>query len=79
MFYRVTSRSRAGEIEHIVDLKAFRGSGACSCEAFEFKMRPALEDGAEPSAHLRCLHIRAARWYFADTIIREIVEKFGED
>lgn len=67
---RVSSESRP-EIEHIVDLGGYRGNGECSCEHFEFRLRPQIEEkpGGKPK---RCLHIEAARSALVDLVIGKL-------
>lgn len=68
--WTVTSASRA-DVEHVVDLGAFCGYGQCSCEHFEFRIRPLLEAGsADPPT--RCAHILAARASFTNDMIQRL-------
>lgn len=68
--WRVKSLSRP-EIEHVVDLDAWAGNGACSCEHFEFRLAPLLRDGAtRGGAATRCGHIMVARDAFTNHMIQ---------
>lgn len=60
--YWVRSRTDPG-LEYLIDIEAYDGNGWCACQKFEFKMWPALEDGAERSERLQCQHIVAAKLY----------------
>lgn len=78
--YFVGSASRPNT-EHLVELDAFHGNGACQCENFDFNMRPILErrrhDHRNPP--IRCKHIKAAREFLADDIIRRLTQAHTPD
>lgn len=60
-FY-VTSRTRS-DIVHIVDLEEYGWNAECSCEFFNFKLLPKLEDDQRlnrPPRPRRCWHIHQA-------------------
>ena len=61
--YTVKSRTR-NAIEHMVDLVRFGGNGECSCEDFEFHMRPKVKLKSYRGKPLRCAHLLAARDQF---------------
>lgn len=67
--WRVRSHTRP-EIEHVVDLDAFAGNGACSCEHFEFRLAPLIRDGITGGKATRCGHIMVAREAFANHMIQ---------
>lgn len=51
--FHVSSRSRA--IKHLVELSGLNGNGECSCEHFQFKLRPEVQAGGFE----QCSHIKA--------------------
>ena len=59
--------------KHLVDLFEYRGNGFCGCAQFRFRCQPALENGAEPSEHLQCKHILAAKVAFANSVIEKLL------
>tara|TARA_R110000796_G_C14571530_1_gene435799 strand:- start:35770 stop:36267 length:498 start_codon:yes stop_codon:yes gene_type:complete len=76
--WRVHSRTRP-DVEHIVDISANNGIGECSCEHFQFKLRPAIEQGlASNGMSVRCAHIMAARHAFADDMIGRLTTTADE-
>ena len=70
--WQVTSASRPGML-HTVDLTSFWNFGECSCERFEFTMRPLLVRGTVPE--VRCSHILAARNAYADATLGMLAGK----
>jgi len=68
--WRVTSATRP-DIQHVVDVGAFKGNGACSCENFDFRMRPHFEAGTIDKP-MRCAHILAARHVLLDAFIETL-------
>lgn len=72
--WRVSSLTR-GDIEHVVDLGAWRGNGECSCEHFQFRLMPFLRDGNPIGQATRCGHIVAAREAFLNHVIQLFIEK----
>lgn len=76
--WRVTSNTRP-DISHLVDLAAWTGNGACSCEHFEFRLAPLLKDGAARGTQAtRCGHILVARDAFANHMIQLLTAKAQE-
>lgn len=76
--WRVTSNSRP-DIEHVVDLGAWHGNGACSCEHFEFRLAPLLRDGIGGGGKAtRCGHIMVAREAFANHMIQILSARAAE-
>jgi|VirMetMinimDraft_7_1064189.scaffolds.fasta_scaffold00064_42 hypothetical protein len=67
---RVVSKSRK-DIEHIVDLGAYQGNGDCTCEHFDFRLRPKIE-GRTERGFRRCAHIEAARSALVDIVISKL-------
>lgn len=53
---------RSPNVFHTVDLAEFDCSGACSCEHFDFKIRPLIRGGLirPHSDAAKCKHIRRA-------------------
>lgn len=69
--------SRGGD--HMVDVGANRGFGACACEHHTLKIQPALDAGhAVPIAH-RCRHIVAARARLLDEVIAKLSTEGAAD
>lgn len=67
--FRVASKSRP-EIEHLVDLAGLNGNGECSCENFEFRLKPEIEKTGKIK---RCVHIEAARSALCDAVVERII------
>jgi hypothetical protein len=71
--FRVPSRKQGGV--HTVDMMQFDGHGECSCEHFQFELRPKLRKGAYSCEALDCYHLRLVKWHLAmsvsETITRE--------
>lgn len=76
--WRVESLTRPGEIEHLVDLSAWCGNGACSCEHFEFRLAPLLRDGITGGQPTRCGHILVAREAFTNHMLQILTAKAAE-
>jgi len=72
--WRVTSASRP-EVEHLVELDANHGIGACSCEHFTFRLQPKIDQGCRLETATRCSHILVARKAFTDTLIQFLTQK----
>jgi hypothetical protein len=71
----VTSRTR-GAMTHLVDLGAIGGHGECSCEHFQFTLRPQILGEAErTSPELVCGHIIAAQLSFARMGIQGVLQR----
>jgi hypothetical protein len=68
-----------GEISHMVDMTSFSGSGECSCEDFEFRIRPAMIRSLidENTPRARCKHIRKVREILADLTISAAMNPDG--
>lgn len=76
LHWKVTSRTRP-EIEHQVDLAAFNGIGACSCEHFQIRIAPELRAGNRKGSR-RCGHILTARNAFTDAMVQTLVRMHAE-
>ena len=55
----------------MVDLEEFEFNGQCSCEDFDYRMRPQLEEGAKPNPALRCWHLEVARHFYLSSKLKE--------
>lgn len=77
--FRVASRSgRAGVGSYLVDLSELDFNGACGCDAFHFTFRPALDNyGQECGEETRCWHIKTAREWLLDKLLRDIAAVRG--
>jgi len=76
--WRVQSLSRP-DIEHLVDLGAWTGNGSCSCEHFEFRLAPALREGAPRGTKAtRCGHIVVAREAFTNHMVQLLTSRARE-
>ncbi len=69
--WHAVSESRGKEVVHVVDVLENHGFGKCSCEDFQFRCQPALDDKRETH---RCKHLVAAREAFADLMIAKLLE-----
>lgn len=69
--FHVVSDSQR-EIEHLVDLAENGTFGKCSCQHFEFRLQPALDQGITPDASERCKHLKAARDHLCDQVIARL-------
>lgn len=68
--FKVQSKARH-DIVHVVDLGAFNGNGECSCEHFQFRLLPKLQE--QPGKKTwRCKHIEAARSALVDEVIKKL-------
>lgn len=78
LVYLVLSGSRPG-LKHQVDLAAWSGYGACSCEQFAFKLGPAFREKILfPHEEVECPHIKAARRRWAMECAQNVIkERFG--
>lgn len=74
--YHVSSQS--GHPPYLVDLAAYGGNGECGCQNFEFRLKPYLERGAQPSETLECKHIREAARAFRFEMIAAIKAARGD-
>ena len=64
---------------YLVDLSYYKGSGACWCEHFRFRIEPKLKSG-EIMPHeegSQCKHIRQARSILADKVIQASMERLS--
>lgn len=75
--YLVKSRQRP-DIEHLVQLDAYRFNGSCSCEHFSIPLLNKLRGGAVPSDDTRCFHIKHVRSHLLDWFIREVSRHRGD-
>lgn len=80
---------------YLVDLSEFGGNGQCTCEHFDFRLRPRARDrmgrwngqGKIPEQlrksileePLRCHHLEMARQFFADVMIQHITQKQNQN
>jgi len=69
--WKVTSATR-GDISHLVILNANGGLGWCSCEHFEMRLQPKINEGNRCETATRCGHILAARKSLTDLIIQQL-------
>lgn len=76
--WRVTSSTRP-EIEHAVELDANGGLGKCSCEHFEFRLQPKINEGNRCESATRCSHIIVARKAFTDCLIQFLADENHEN
>lgn len=68
--FQVGSSNRP-DVLHRVDLTENSGIGKCSCEHFEFRIQPAIDQGGHRTGHpVRCRHIVAARDACLDNVIQ---------
>lgn len=76
--WRVESLSRP-ELVHVVDLAAYTGNGACSCEHFQFRLEPALREGlVKRGQATRCGHILVAREAFTNHMLQLLTARARE-
>ena len=66
---------------HIVDLRRFKGSGACWCENFRFRIEPKLKSGkVEPYEEgSQCKHIVTARLILGDRLIKASIKNLSHE
>jgi hypothetical protein len=68
--FLVASRTNPNH-RHLVDLEEHNYNGFCGCATFQYRMAPLIkEPGWKPGLSTQCHHIRLARYYFADKMIR---------
>ena len=60
------------EGSYLVDLAALGGNGQCDCPHFRIRLQPHIAIVAKYGHWVRCKHIRRARSYFLDEIIKEL-------
>lgn len=53
---------------YLVDLLSYEGRGECSCKDWSTRRWPAIRDGGSDT----CKHVRAARDYFLNGLLREL-------
>lgn len=70
--WRVTSGSRP-DVEHVVDLGAHGGNGECSCEHFQFRLLPKIQEGHRCETATRCSHIMVARKSLTDHVVQKLM------
>ena len=72
--------SECKESVHVVDLQKYEGSGDCTCQNFEYRIRPRLIRGDidphEPES--QCKHIITAKMILGDRLIKQSIRTFGE-
>jgi hypothetical protein len=56
--FLVTSMTNTGNV-HLVDLEEYDGYGECSCEYFNFSIRPQLKENKKPKK--QCRHLRIVK------------------
>lgn len=64
---------------YLVDLSYYKGSGACWCEHFRFRIEPKIKSG-EILPHeegSQCKHIIAARLILGDKVIQSSMERLS--
>jgi len=60
---------------HLVDLEEWGGSGVCSCETFTYRTLPKVFKGEKKQGYgTDCKHIIAAKVFFAEKIIKQIIQ-----
>ena len=59
---------------HMVDMSAYGGSGECSCQNFEFRIKPKLKTGeVQPfEAGSQCKHIILAIMILGDRLVKAV-------
>jgi len=64
---------------YLVDLSYNKGSGACWCENFRFRIEPKLKSGKilPYEAGSQCKHIIMARLILGDKVIKATIEKLS--
>lgn len=77
--WRVPSKSRGKEIEHVVDLGWMNGNGKCSCEHFEFHLQPEIAQRLRDGMATRCNHILIEREAFINEVIQRINQNQKND
>jgi hypothetical protein len=63
--------SSDGRNEYKVQLHLYNFNGWCGCQNYEFACWPELSRGAKPEDRLKCKHIKRARDFYLDKILRE--------
>lgn len=72
--FHVTSQTRSERL-HLVDLEEWGGFGVCSCETFTYRTQPKVFKGEKKKGYgTDCKHIIAAKVFFAQKIVREIIQ-----
>ena len=72
-------RDEESDEGYLVDLQALDGNGECGCPHFQFRLKPQLASVGKYGLTARCKHIRRARSYFLDEIIRTLSAKLGKE
>lgn len=60
---------------YLVDLEENRGNGWCACEDFQFRRQPRIDQAHPLGPETRCWHIKMARQYLVERVIRELSER----
>ena len=78
-FHYTTSES--DEECHVVDLSLFQGSGACSCQHFQFRIEPHLRRGKiQPhEAGSQCKHIVISKLILGDRLIKATIKSYSDE
>lgn len=71
--FHVNSRTVV-DLRYLVDLEEYGFNGFCGCADFDFRKRPLAQGGSKA----RCWHIRQAREFFVDEMLKRITENFYE-
>jgi len=63
-------------VAHLVDLESNSLQGECSCQHFQYRINPMIQQGVinVKSEKARCKHIRVARQIFYDVVIERYSE-----
>lgn len=69
--YSFWVKSSDGRNEYKVQLHLYNFNGWCGCQNYEFACWPELSRGANPEDRLKCKHIKRARDFYLDKILRE--------
>jgi len=69
--FHVNSRTVV-DLRYLVDLEEYGFNGFCGCADFDFRKRPLAQSGSKA----RCWHIRQAREFFIDDILKKLAENF---
>lgn len=64
---------------HRVDLAAFSGFGACSCQAYQFGIQKRVRKARIPLAVLECPHLPQARRYLAILVAQRLIQQRAQN
>lgn len=67
--FRVRSRTKSA-MSYLVDLQALDFNGQCGCDDFQYRRRPLLRKLPGARDTTRCVHIRMAREWLLDRLLR---------